>query len=170
VDEVEADAPGAKAPSRERIERRTSHRDTTLTSNVKSMTVAHHNPAGLPSNPAFSQAVSIDGPARTIYVGGQNAVAADGSIVGDDVAAQTARALENLETVLADAGAGLDDVVSWTITAVEGQDLRAGFGAFTQAWGTRGNPPAISVAVVSGLANPGFLVEISAIAVVEASA
>jgi enamine deaminase RidA (YjgF/YER057c/UK114 family) len=34
-------------------------------------------------------------------------------------------------------------------------------------WGERGNPPAISVAVVSGLANPRFLVEISAVAAVE---
>jgi enamine deaminase RidA (YjgF/YER057c/UK114 family) len=33
-------------------------------------------------------------------------------------------------------------------------------------WGTRGAPPAISVDVVAGLANPAFLVEITAIAVV----
>jgi enamine deaminase RidA (YjgF/YER057c/UK114 family) len=131
------------------------------------MPVMHHNPAGLPSNPAFSQAVSVEGPARTIYVGGQNAVAADGSLVGDDAAAQTARALENLGTVLADAGARLDDVVQWMITVVDGQDLGGAFGAFKEVWGERGNPPAISVSVVSGLANPRFLVEISAIAVVE---
>jgi hypothetical protein len=33
--------------------------------------IRHHNPAGLPRNPAFSQGVSVEGPARTIYVGGQ---------------------------------------------------------------------------------------------------
>jgi enamine deaminase RidA (YjgF/YER057c/UK114 family) len=131
--------------------------------------VVHHNPDGLPSNPAFSQAVSVEGPARTIYVGGQNAMAADGSLVGDDAAAQTALAMQNLENVLADAGARLDDVVHWTISVVEGQDLGGAFGAFQLVWGERGNPPAISVAVVSGLANPRFLVEISAIAVVEVS-
>jgi enamine deaminase RidA (YjgF/YER057c/UK114 family) len=130
------------------------------------MPVVHHNPAGLPTNPAFSQAVSVQGPARTIYVGGQNAVAAGGSLVGDDAAAQTARAMENLETVLADAGARLDDIVHWVITVVEGEDLGGAFGVFQRVWGERGKPPAISVAVVSGLANPRFLVEISAIAVV----
>jgi enamine deaminase RidA (YjgF/YER057c/UK114 family) len=42
--------------------------------------ITHHNPAGLPRNPAFSQAVSVEGPTRTIYVGGQNAVDADGTV------------------------------------------------------------------------------------------
>lgn len=97
-------------------------------------------------------------------------MAADGSIVGDDVGGQTARALENLEAVLADAGARLDDVVSWTITVVEGHDLASAVGAFSRIWGHRAEPPAVSVAVVSGLANPRFLVEIAAIAVVELSA
>jgi enamine deaminase RidA (YjgF/YER057c/UK114 family) len=133
------------------------------------MTVSHHNPPGLPKNPVFSQAVSVEGPARTIYVGGQNAVDADGTVVGNDVAAQTTRALQNLETVLHDAGGSLDDVVTWTINVVQGQDLRAGVEAFRQAWGARADPPAISVTVVAGLANPAFLVEISAIAVVPAA-
>jgi enamine deaminase RidA (YjgF/YER057c/UK114 family) len=131
------------------------------------MRVAHHNPAALPRNPVFTQAVSVEGPARTIYVGGQNAVAADGAVVGDDAATQTARALENLELVLADAGAGLDNVVSWSISIVEGQSLPAAFGAFRQAWGERPDPPAVTVAIVAGLANPRFLVEISAIATVK---
>jgi enamine deaminase RidA (YjgF/YER057c/UK114 family) len=128
------------------------------------MRVAHHNPADLPRNPAFSQAVSVEGPARTIYVGGQNAVAADGAVVGDDAATQTARALENLERVLADAGAGLQDVVTWSISIVDGQSLPEAFGAFRQVWGERPAPPSVSVAIVAGLANPRFLVEISAIA------
>jgi hypothetical protein len=39
--------------------------------------VEHINPEGLTKNPAFSQAVVVTGPAKTIYVGGQDAV--DGS-------------------------------------------------------------------------------------------
>lgn len=46
------------------------------------MPVAHHDPASLPNNLAFGQAVSVAGPVRTISVGGQSAVAADGSVVG----------------------------------------------------------------------------------------
>ncbi len=133
------------------------------------LNVSHLNPDALPRNPAFSQAVSVAGPARTIYVGGQNAVLADGAVAGDDAAAQTARALENVEVVLAEAGARLEDVVYWSISLVDGQPLPAAFAAFRQVWGARPNPPAISVAFVAGLANPRFLVEVSAIAVVEAA-
>ncbi|MCU1374618.1 MAG: Endoribonuclease [Actinomycetia bacterium] len=129
--------------------------------------VEHLNPAALPSNPGFSQAVVVSGPARTIYVGGQNAVDLNG-VVGHDLATQTTKALRNLEVVLAEAGAELTDVVSWSILVVDGQPLTDAFGAFQAVWGTRGPPPAITVAVVAGLANPGFLVEISAVAMTSA--
>ena len=36
----------------------------------------------------------------------------------------------------------------------------------SEAWGDAAGPPALSVPIVSGLANPQFLVEIDAIAVV----
>jgi enamine deaminase RidA (YjgF/YER057c/UK114 family) len=42
----------------------------------------------------------------------------------------------------------------------------AGFAAFREAWGDGGDPPAISVHIVSGLANPQFLVEIDAVAAI----
>jgi enamine deaminase RidA (YjgF/YER057c/UK114 family) len=128
-------------------------------------TIRHHNPAGLPRNPAFSQGVSVEGPARTIYVGGQNAVEADDTVASQDLGTQTARALRNVEAVLTDAGARLEDVVSWSILVVDDQPLGAAFAGFQQVWGARGEPPAISVAVVAGLASPQFLVEISAVAV-----
>ena len=41
-----------------------------------------------------------------------------------------------------------------------------GFAAFREAWGDAADPPAISVYIVSGLANPQFLVEIDVIAVI----
>jgi enamine deaminase RidA (YjgF/YER057c/UK114 family) len=127
----------------------------------------HLNPASLPRNPAFSQGVAVEGPSRTIYVGGQNGVAPDGSPAGDDVASQTTAALANLAAVLAEGGATLSDVVSWSVLVVADADLGAAFVAFQRAWGG-GEPPAITVARVSGLANPRFLVEISAVAVVAA--
>jgi enamine deaminase RidA (YjgF/YER057c/UK114 family) len=131
------------------------------------MTTAHLNPETLPRNPAFSQAVVVRDPAATIYVGGQNAVTAAGDIVGDDLATQTTQALANLDAVLAEAGATLADVVHWTIAVVDGQPMHEGFRAFTERWGAGGGgePPAISVQVVAGLANPRFLVELSAVAV-----
>jgi enamine deaminase RidA (YjgF/YER057c/UK114 family) len=124
-------------------------------------TRVHHNAPDRPANPAFSEAVSVAGNARTVYVGGQNGV-------GPDLASQTVAALRNLESVLGGAGAKLEDVVSWSVLVVAGQALGAAFGAFQEVWGGRGNPPAITVAFVQGLANPAFLCEISAIAVTEA--
>jgi len=128
-------------------------------------TVTHLNPEGLPSNPGFSQAVVVEGPSRMIFVGGQNAVTADGTIEGSDLATQTRRALRNLELVLVAAGATLADVVSWSISVVEGHPLGPALGAFQEIWPVGAPPPAISVVIVAGLANPAFLVEITAVAV-----
>lgn len=133
-----------------------------------SLRVSHLNPPSLPRNPGFSQAVRVEGTADTIHVGGQNAVGADG-VIGEDIGAQTIAALGNLQVVLAEAGADLENVVTWSILVVQGQPLGEAFASFQAAWGNRGEPPAISVALVAGLANPGFLVEISAIAVVPAA-
>jgi len=124
------------------------------------------NPESLARNPAFTQAVVVEAPAKTIYVGGQNAVAADGTVVGETLAEQARQALGNVAAALAAAGATLHDVVRWTVAIVEGQPLMEGFAAFREAWGDAADPPTISVHVVSGLANPRFLVEIDAIAVV----
>lgn len=44
--------------------------------------------------------------------------------------------------------------------------MRAGFGAFAQVWGDRGDLPAVAVTIVAGLANPAYLREISAVAAV----
>lgn len=134
-------------------------------------TITHVNPEEMHNNPAFSQAVVVEGSARTIYVGGQNAVDAAGQIIGaGDLAAQTEQTLKNIETVLAASGAGRDDVVKWTIFVVQGQDINAGFGAFQRVWGLSARPPVITFAFVAGLANPEFLVEIEVMAVTGAGA
>lgn len=128
-------------------------------------TIAHLNPEGMHVNPAFTQAVAVSGNVKTIYIGGQNAVSADGQVVGDTLAAQTEQVFKNIEIVLAAAGATLHDTIKWTIYVVQGQDIAPGFAVFQKYWGASAPPPAISMIFVAGLANPGFLVEIEAIAV-----
>jgi enamine deaminase RidA (YjgF/YER057c/UK114 family) len=133
-------------------------------------TVQHLNPPELPQNPAFTNVVAVTGPARTVYVGGQNAVSATGEIVGkDDVGAQSAQVFQNIEIALASAGARLEHVIKWNLYVVEGQPLEPGFEAFQQAWGRRPNPPVITMAFVSALARPDFLVELDAVAVIPES-
>lgn len=129
--------------------------------------VEHINPEGLSKNPAFTQVVTVTGPAKTIYIGGQDAVDASGAIVGKgDIKLQVEQVLKNLQTALSASGAELEHIVKWNIYIVQGQPLRPGFEASEQIWGGRPHPPAISVMVVVGLANPDFLVEMDAIAVV----
>lgn len=83
-----------------------------------------------------------------------------------DIAAQTEQIFRNLEAALAAAGASLDDVIKWNIYVVDGQTLEPAFEVFQRVWGQRRNPPLITLAYVSGLAQPDFLVELEAVAVV----
>jgi enamine deaminase RidA (YjgF/YER057c/UK114 family) len=131
------------------------------------MTIERLNPPTLHKNPAYAQGMLVRGPARIVYVGGQNGVDAQGKVVGDDLRSQTAQALKNVEAVLAAGGATIADIVRMGINVVAGQDLGAGFAAFQETWGSRARPTAITVLLVAGLGVPGALVEIDAIAAVE---
>ena len=130
------------------------------------MTKRHVNPEGLHSSPYFSQAVVVENPTRTIYVGGQNGVDAEGKLVGPGLGEQSLQAYRNLARVLEAEGATLADIVHWRIAVVEGQDIQEGLAAFGEVWNQGDPPPAITVYFVSGLGGPGFLVEIDAVAVV----
>jgi enamine deaminase RidA (YjgF/YER057c/UK114 family) len=129
------------------------------------MTTRHINPEGLHRSPAFSQAVVVEQPAKTIYIGGQNGVDADGKVVGPTLGEQTLQAFRNLATILESEGASLANIVHWRIATVEGHSFDEGVAAFQQVWNAADPPPAITVHVVAGL-NPGCLVEIDAVAVV----
>ena len=129
--------------------------------------VQYVNPETLNKNPAFTNVVVVSGSVKTIYVGGQDSVDASGTIVGQgDFQAQSAQVLKNVEAALAAAGADLYHLIKWNMFVVQGQDLRAGLAVFQKVWGNRPNPPAITFAFVAGLANPDFLIEMDAIAVV----
>jgi len=129
--------------------------------------VQHVNPETLNKNPAFTNVVVVSGSVKTIYVGGQDSVDESGTIVGKgDFQAQSAQVLKNIQAALAAAGADLHHLIKWNMFVVQGQDLRAGLAVFQKVWGNRPNPPAITFAFVAGLANPDFLIEMDAIAVV----
>ena len=129
--------------------------------------VQHLNPDTLNRNPAFTNVVVVTGPVKTIYVGGQDAVDAAGQIVGKgDIRVQAEQVFKNLQAALEAAGASLENVIKWNTLIVQGQSMQAGFEVFQRVWGRRANPPAITVMFVAGLANPEFLIEMDAIAVI----
>jgi enamine deaminase RidA (YjgF/YER057c/UK114 family) len=117
---------------------------------------------------AFSQAITVSGKAKTIYIGGQNSVNEKGEFVGPgDLEAQSKQVLQNIKTILASQNATFDDLVKLNIYLSSGSDPRIGFKAFQEVAGNIENPPLVTVLFVSAFARPGCLLEIDGIAVIE---
>ncbi|MEJ6978990.1 RidA family protein [Pedobacter sp. P351] len=126
--------------------------------------IKHINPEGLLKNPAFTQVVTTQGNGKTIYIGGQNAVDVKGRIIGKgDIHLQTEQVMENILTALTACDATFENIVKLSIYIVQGQNSYGAFQIFKRHMSAF-NPPAISVLIVSGLANPDFLIEIDATA------
>lgn len=123
-------------------------------------------PEGLVKSPAFSHVAIVPPGAATLYVGGQNGVDETGRVVSDDAAEQSLRAVENARVALEAAGAGLSDVVQWTVLIQADADLRAAYGAIAPLLAREGAPPLVTAALVAGLGVPGALIEVSAVAAV----
>ena len=130
------------------------------------MSIQYLNPPGMYKSPVFSQGIIIPAGARLLLIGGQNSVDEAGRVVGKgDIAAQATQALANMQRVLHAAGAELKDLVKTTVIIHQDADLQAAFGAWMAVWGSRPNPPTVSALRVAGLANPDFLIESEAQAV-----
>ena len=116
----------------------------------------------------FSQAVAASG-RRTLYVSGQTAWDADKRLVGGkDLSAQTRQAFRNLQSVVEASGGTLEDVVSLRLYIVDYRPEKAAAvgDALKEAFTGRAKPAATWIGVAS-LADPGFLIEIEATAVLE---
>ncbi len=114
--------------------------------------------------PLFPHAVSIEGQ-RMIFVSGQLAWDAQGHMVGEgDMAAQYVQIGKNIKAVLAQAGAGLEDVVKINTYVTDMAAYKDCMAAREEYFGP-GWPTSTTVEI-SRLAHPGMLIEIDAIAVV----
>jgi 2-iminobutanoate/2-iminopropanoate deaminase len=122
-------------------------------------------PAGMPDpRPRYTHAWRVG---NTIYVAGQLATDASGNLVGpNDIRAQTRCAFQNLARVLETAGASLRDVVKTTVFITDMRH-REGYHEVRQEF-YPSDPPASTLVQVVALAVPGALIEIEAIAVVDA--
>jgi len=130
--------------------------------------IEHINPEGLFTSKAFSQAITVSGKSKTIYIGGQNAINSAGELVGDgDLELQTKQALNNIAIILASENARFADVVKLNIYLRNGCDAHVGYKAFQEIVGELDNPPLVTVLFVSSVGRPGCLLEIDGIAVVE---
>ena len=119
------------------------------------------NPEGVPAPPFYSHGVEVRSADRWLYISGQVGARPDGT-VGQGIGEQTAIAVENLKRVLAGAGMGVEDLVKLTIYLTDEADL-PGFGPAGAALLSQ-PPAATTLLFVKGLAGPGLLIEIEAVA------
>ncbi|NQW24704.1 MAG: RidA family protein [SAR202 cluster bacterium] len=126
-------------------------------------TVLHSTRIAPPAG-VFSHGVAVP-PGKMIFVSGQVARDLDGSIVGlGDITAQTRKVFQNIQAVLAEAGATMDDVVKLTLFVT---NIEHHFAATQQVRGEffTGDYPASTLVEVRSLVHEDMLVEIEAIAV-----
>jgi enamine deaminase RidA (YjgF/YER057c/UK114 family) len=121
------------------------------------------NPASLHPAPGFSH-IAIASGARLVTFAGQVALGPDFDLIGeDDLHAQTVAAMRNLETAMREVGVGWDDIVKRTIFTLHPTEFIAITEAIDEVTGGADHPPQTLLGV-SGLAMPGLLIEIEAMA------
>lgn len=120
------------------------------------------NPASMSAPTGYSYAVEI-GPGRTIYTSGQVALDGSGKLVGaGDLRGQTVQVFENLKTVLAEAGAGIEHIIKCTYYLTDASQVAIVREVRNQYFKTQA--PASTVLEVRQLVHPDWLIEIEAVA------
>jgi enamine deaminase RidA (YjgF/YER057c/UK114 family) len=126
------------------------------------------SPATLPPPRGYSHIAKVRG-GTTVYLAGQVSSDASGKLVGEgDFEAQVEQVFRNLKLAVEAAGGTMADIVKLNTYLVAEVDqaevpkLRAIRGRYLNAE----KPPASTLVVVSRLAQPGWLIEIEAVAVI----
>ena len=115
----------------------------------------------VPAGKTYSHGVIVE-TGRTLYVAGQTPRDTQGNVVcKGDAAGQTRQTLENMKKVIEGAGGRMADVAKTTVFITDIK-YREAVGRVRQEF-FKGEPPANTLLVVAGLADPAFLVEIEAI-------
>ena len=121
-----------------------------------------YNPPSISSARSnYSHAVEIPPNARTLYISGQVPVASDGS-TPEAIDEQVALAFDNVRSVLAEAGMGLENVVRVNVYLTD----KSYFPAFREHRNRlfTGHKASSTAVAIEALAHPQFKVEIEAVA------
>lgn len=128
------------------------------------MTIERINPEGLLSMPIYTQVVSAK-PGKVVWISGQVGMDKDSKLVGRDFTSQATQVYENLKIALASVGATFDNVVKMTIFLTDPR-YREALAPVRDRF-VPGAKPASTLVVVAALAQPEWLLEIEAQAVIE---
>ena len=127
--------------------------------------VRFSNPSGMTKPTAYSHVVEVNGPHRVVYLAGQTGVDANGK-VAQGFRAQAVQVMENIKTALASVGGDFGNIVKLTsyLTDIEVnadvfREVRASY------FPNRAALPASTLLQISRLANPAYLLEVEAIAI-----
>jgi enamine deaminase RidA (YjgF/YER057c/UK114 family) len=131
------------------------------------VTIEPVNPPELPRPSGFSHAV-VSSSGRLVFLAGQTALDAAGSLVGGNVVDQFEQALGNLLIALRAAGGGPEHLTSLTIYATDLRDYRRHGKEIGAIWRKLAGPryPAMAAIGVHRLWDEAALVEIQGFAVI----
>ncbi|WP_242884908.1 RidA family protein [Actinomadura litoris] len=114
----------------------------------------------------YDQGETVSGHTRTLYCSGQTAMSGEGRPQhADDMAAQLALTLDNLEAVLAEAGMSLADLVRLNVYTTDVDLLFEHYGVLAGRLGAAAVAPTTTMLGVTRLAIPGLMVELEGTAV-----
>ena len=132
------------------------------------MTLEHLTPKGLFKPAVFTQVVVATG-RRMVFISGQVSMDAGGNLVGEgDLAGQAKQVYANLKAALDGAGAKPTDVAKLTTYVVGYRpELLPVMGAARTAVLGTADLPASTLVGVQALAQPGYLIEVEAIAIID---
>ena len=125
------------------------------------------NPPALAPPRGFAHAV-VAAPGRTVYLGGQTALDAEGRVTGETVADQFEVAARNVLEALRAAGGGAQHLVSLQIFVTDVEAYKGALGPIGASYRKHFGKhfPAMAVFEVSGLFDRDAMVELVGIAVV----
>jgi len=134
----------------------------------KAASIRHVNPPELGAPPGYSQVVEVRA-GRIIFIAGQTALDASGTVVGaNDIAAQAAQVFHNLGVALQAVGCTAANLVKLTVFLRDMNNLAAYREARNRFFASVTPPaaPAVTLVEVSRLYGSDFLIEIEAIAAI----
>jgi len=134
------------------------------------MTKEFFSPATLPPPVGYSHIAKVN-KGTTIYLAGQVSSDASGKLVGEgDFEAQAEQVFKNLKIAVEAAGGAMTDIVKLNVYLVAevGQAEVPKLRAIRDRYVNKEKPPASTLVVVTRLARPGWLVEIEAVAALDA--
>lgn len=121
-----------------------------------------HNPSSIaPPASDYAHGICVEGATRWLTISGQVGALPDGSLAGNS-RSQMQVCWDRIFAVLDDAGMSVENIVKVTVFLTRGEDV--GLYREVRDENLNGHLAASTLLIVSGLADPSWLVEIEAIA------